>query len=342
MPVRSDNTLDRLKVTLTEILNNLMEGDKSIGRSHASNFETGKYPSITYRCVPSSGDEVDLSFPENVTKGQKKSGSYLAALTSDLLAIGRVSTLNATHSNPSEFSSNAVDETNSVGGASAYDKKASISTYNEIKADETVGNATLSEVIVSRVTIQPGDDVTATTYRPYLSDLMKLLLNSTNSSGAPCPPLFTPVGNTCLAVIPYLMTWQEAGGVCERLGGQLAEARDANILTEIAKFLKRIGISADFWIGGFFDDVADAWMWRSGSKMIMSTPFWGYRSECNGTAGHGYSPARYNPSCSHAQQAPHNSTRGFCASLDTQFFYFITDHPCEHGRKALCSHERVW
>ncbi|KAF2362588.1 C-type lectin-like [Trinorchestia longiramus] len=252
------NTFERLKTALANIHKNLLNLTKPVNESRASKFVPQKYPTITYHCVlVSKASDKELTAADF----SKNDGNVQATNKDD---VNHINSLDHSISPNNFINDTSTSNSELRNNQSSLIESGSNSQASSIRED-------------SPAILQLNPHSPATTYKPPLTELMeKLVSPPPNQTPPSCPSLYTPVAHTCLTALPFSMTWQEAGDVCEKLGGQLAEARDITVLTAIARFLQRQGSRSNFWIGGFYDDITSAWMWRSSAKMKMSTPFWGY------------------------------------------------------------------
>lgn len=152
-----------------------------------------------------------------------------------------------------------------------------------------------------------------------------------------CPQLYTSVGSMCIAPLPFAMTWPEARIACQSIAGKLIEVEFVETFAELVQFLVKADFSSNFWIGGFFDIEKEDWAWSSGPKMPRSTPYWAVKY--NSTCGPRQSPTLGTlPGCFHYQQTPTSHGAGYCAALQFEYMYFISDEGCFQKKQPLCIH----
>ncbi|KAK8391090.1 hypothetical protein O3P69_017027 [Scylla paramamosain] len=160
------------------------------------------------------------------------------------------------------------------------------------------------------------------------SPLTKLLPPPPPPPPAKCPMLYSRVGHRCVAIFSVArMTWKDAQHFCDGIFGDLITFTNYDF-RHMVDFLKEKGLTSPLWVGGRATPMG--WLWvKQLRHMTMGTPFWAVRSNPN--------------SSSETIQAPTANLKEYdqwCAAMDPEDFYYLSDAKCEEKRVPVCELRR--
>ncbi|CAL4193295.1 unnamed protein product, partial [Meganyctiphanes norvegica] len=89
-------------------------------------------------------------------------------------------------------------------------------------------------------------------------------------------------------------------------------------------------LSSDFWLGGRYDMDLNNWCWLDDSPMPSSSPYWAvrYNSKCESR-----SPSS---KCFNYIQLPEQHEQGYCAAMNYESYFYISDDKCSLRKSPLC------
>ncbi|XP_037803225.1 uncharacterized protein LOC119597691 [Penaeus monodon] len=166
-----------------------------------------------------------------------------------------------------------------------------------------------------------------------------------------CPKLYTSVGNKCLSLLYFVKVgWGEARALCSAIGGELVlypSASDGEFAA-LLKYLREIGMTTDFWVGGRYTKDTEAWTWLDDAPMDLGSPYWAVR-HTDSCSSRQQEPAQdgkpedvaywtNTSACYHYEQAPRRDSHELCAAVTFRHYFYISDEDCLSVRSPLCEH----
>ncbi|XP_045127708.1 uncharacterized protein LOC123514124 [Portunus trituberculatus] len=145
---------------------------------------------------------------------------------------------------------------------------------------------------------------------------------------AKCPMLYSRVGHRCVAIFSVArMTWRDAQHFCDGIFGDLITFTDYDF-KYMVNFLKEKGLSSPLWVGGHATPLG--WLWISQQRhMTLGTPFWAVRTKDSTNSINVQAPT--------ANLAEYDQ---WCAAMDPEDFYYLSDAKCEEKRAPVCELRR--
>lgn len=87
-----------------------------------------------------------------------------------------------------------------------------------------------------------------------------------------CPPKFSRIGNECYFISPNKQNWLDAYFECKDHNSKLAEPMKYED-KHLRKYLQKINLSEDLWIGGTFNWKLNKWQWGHNGREIEYQSF---------------------------------------------------------------------
>ncbi|XP_042212295.1 uncharacterized protein LOC121859505 [Homarus americanus] len=177
---------------------------------------------------------------------------------------------------------------------------------------------------------------------------------------ADCPSLYTKLGDQCVSFLPTAkVPWPEARQFCKSIYSDLWTFSDPTSFLAMYQFIRNNNVTFDLWIGGYYDQQQSAWAFIQpgdsnhdapirddlpNNAMPLGFPYWAPRfsSTCEEPPPLKFSSLndQVNPipssSCYRYVQAPIRQSTGWCAIVNHNLSFYLSDEECQNKHTPLC------